>query len=88
MATRVLPDGINHALVCLIPKVKLPQMMTDLRPILLCNVLVRILSKVMTNRLKLSLKSIISDKQSAFIEGRSLTDNALIAYEVNHYMRR
>lgn len=62
--------------------------MADLRPISLCNVLVRILSKVMTNRLKPSLKSIISDKQSAFLEGRLLTDNALIAYEVNHYMRR
>ncbi|KAL8103570.1 hypothetical protein AgCh_027952 [Apium graveolens] len=42
----------------------------------------------MTNRLKPCLGSIISDKQSAFIEGRLLTDNALIAFEVNHYMKR
>lgn len=48
----------------------------------------RILSKVMTNRLKPCIKSLVSDKQSAFIEGRMLTDNALIAYEVNHYIRR
>lgn len=47
-----------------------------------------ILSKVMTNRLKMCLNSIVSDKQSAFIEGRMLIDNALIAYEVNHYIHR
>lgn len=62
--------------------------MTELRPISLCNVLLRILSKVMENRLKPCLKDVISDKQSAFIEGRLLTDNALIAFEINHYMKR
>ncbi|KAL8156414.1 hypothetical protein AgCh_001488 [Apium graveolens] len=86
--TGVLPDGINHSVICLIPKVKVPQTMSDLRPISLCNVLVRILSKVMANRLKMCLGSIISDRQSAFIEGRLLTDNAMLAFEVNHYMKR
>ncbi|XP_074355726.1 uncharacterized protein LOC141695374 [Apium graveolens] len=88
LSTGELPSGINQTLVCLIPKVKEPQAMTDLRPISLCNVLVRILSKVMANRLKPCLKLLISDKQSAFIEGRLLNDNALIAFEVNHYMKR
>lgn len=83
-----LPEGINHSLICLIPKIKAPQTMSDLRPISLCNVLVRILSKVMSNRLKRCLGSIISDKQSAFIEGRLLTDNAMLAFEINHYMKR
>lgn len=83
-----LPEGVNDALVCLIPKVKKPQSIGDLRPISLCNVLVRILSKILSNRLKSCLGSIISDKQSAFIEGRILTGNALIAFEINHYMKR
>lgn len=61
--------------------------MTELRLISLCNILIRILSKFMANRLKPCLGGIISDKQSAFIEGRLLTDNALIAFEVNHYMK-
>lgn len=88
MCTGELPAGVNHTLVCLIPKVKTPHTMADLRPISLCNVLMRILSKVLSNRLKPCIGSTVSDKQSAFIEGRLLTDNALIAFEVNHYMKR
>ncbi|XP_074378458.1 uncharacterized protein LOC141719995 [Apium graveolens] len=83
-----LPDGVNHTLVCLIPKKKNPQQMTDIRPISLCNVLFRILSKVLANRLKQCLPSLISEQQSAFVKGRLLTDNALIAFELNHYIRR
>ncbi|XP_074347583.1 uncharacterized protein LOC141686447 [Apium graveolens] len=86
--TGELSDGINRTMVCLIPKTKHPHQMTDIRPISLCNVLFRILSKVMANRLKQCLPSLISDKQSAFIEGRLPTDNALIAFELNHYIRR
>lgn len=88
MCTGEFPEGMNRTLVCLIPKIKVLQTMADLRPISLCNVLVRILSKVLSNRLKVCLGSIISDRQSAFIEGRLLTDNALVAFEVNHYMKR
>lgn len=88
MSTGELLGGINQTVVCLIPKVKVPKQMNDLRPISLCNVLVRILSKVLANRLKPCLKQLISDKQSAFIEGRLLNDNALIAFEVNYHMRR
>lgn len=88
METGLLLAGINHSLICLIPKIKMPQTMSDLRPISLCNILVRILSKVLSNRLKGCLGSIISDRQSAFIEGRLFTDNALLAFEVNHYMKR
>lgn len=62
--------------------------MADLRPISLCNVLIRILSKVLSNRLKPCLASIISDRLNAFVGGRLLTDNALVAFEINHYMKR
>ena len=48
----------------------------------------RILSKVLANRLKPCLHSILSENQSAFVEGRLLTDNALIAYEIYHYIHR
>lgn len=88
MRTWEIPSEVNRAVVCLILKVKVPQNMTDLRPVSLCNVLMRTLSKILSNRLKGCLGGIISDKQRAFIKGRLLTDNALLAFEDNHHMRR
>ena len=50
--------------------------------------MLKILSNVMTNMLKPFLGSLISEKHSAFVEGRLLANNVLIAFEVNHYMKR
>lgn len=88
VSTGELPAGVNRTVVCLVPKVKQPQRMMELRPISLCNVLFRVLSKILANRLKHVLPGVISEQQSAFVEGRLLTDNALIAFEVNHYIKR
>lgn len=86
--TGELPGTVNRTVVCLTPKIKQPKRMTDVRPISLGNVIFRILSKIMANRLKSCLSTVISEQQSAFVEGRILTDNALVAFEVNHYIRR
>ena len=62
--------------------------MTDLRPIALCNVLCKILAKVLANRLKDVLPGSISENQSAFVPGRSISDNVLVAFEIIHHMKR
>ena len=82
-----LPNSLNHTFITLIPKTKNPENVTEYRPISLCNVLYKIFSKVLANRLKRVLPQIISEHQSAFIKGRLITDNSLVAFETLHYMK-
>ncbi|XP_074378321.1 uncharacterized protein LOC141719854 [Apium graveolens] len=82
------PANLNETNVVLIPKKENARCMKDLRPIALCNVLYKVLAKVLSNRLKVLLPNVISENQSAFVPGRSIADNVLVAFEVVHHMRR
>uniref|UniRef100_A0A803P267 Reverse transcriptase domain-containing protein n=1 Tax=Cannabis sativa TaxID=3483 RepID=A0A803P267_CANSA len=81
-------NDINKANVVLIPKKRNHERMTDLRPIALCNVLYKTITKVMANRLKPIMDRIVSQHQSAFIPGRLITDNIMVSFEVLHYLKR
>lgn len=85
--TGYLLKSLNHSQIVLIPKVKTPTQVSQYRPISLCNVVYKIIAKVLANRLRIFLPSIISCTQSAFVKNRQIVDNILIAQEVIHHMK-
>ncbi|KAL0386175.1 UNVERIFIED_CONTAM: putative mitochondrial protein [Sesamum radiatum] len=84
---QIMLNKMNYTHIVLIPKCETLETVAQLRPISLCNVIVKTASKCIANRLKPMLDSIISPSQSAFIQGRLITDNTLLAFELNHYLQ-
>jgi hypothetical protein len=84
----VIPEGLNDTVIVLIPKGNIPERLEDYRPISLCNVVYMIISKCLVNRLRPFLDDLISETQSAFVPGRLITDNAVIAFESFHKIQR
>lgn len=88
MDSESLIRQVNCTNVTLISKVKTLENMQQLRPISLCNVIYKLGSKVLANRLKGLLHDIISPNQSAFVLGRQISDNSLLAFEISHFLKR
>ena len=79
-----LLQEINHTIIALLPKVTILSCINDYRPISCYNVIYKCISKIITNRIKDGLDDIISDNQSAFVLGRSMSENILLAQELMH----
>lgn len=77
-------NGIN---IALIPKVKSPTSMVEFRPISLCNVLYKLVTKTLVMRLKNILPNVVSKNPRAYVPGILITYNAIIALELFHIMK-
>ncbi|GAV86625.1 RVT_1 domain-containing protein/Exo_endo_phos domain-containing protein/DUF4283 domain-containing protein/zf-CCHC_4 domain-containing protein, partial [Cephalotus follicularis] len=81
-ATGFMPRSLNATALALVPKVKCPERMSDFRPIACCNFLYKTISKILANRLKLALQHLVDPAQSAFVKGRNIRHNILLAQEL------
>jgi hypothetical protein len=80
----IIPHHLNETNIALIPKRLVCNLPTDFRPISLCNVIYKIISKSLANRLKDHLLDYIHPSQHAFIKGRRISNNIIIAQEITH----
>jgi len=73
-----LSKGINSTFIAFIPQVDSPHCLNELRPISLVGSMYKILAKVLANRLRTVIGSVVSDSQSAFIKERQILDGILV----------
>jgi hypothetical protein len=69
MNTGIIPERWNDTMIVLILKVDCPESITQYRPISLCNVIYKIISKMLALRAKDILPDVISPMQSGFCPG-------------------
>ncbi|XP_048604962.1 uncharacterized protein LOC106398491 [Brassica napus] len=82
LSTGELLQQWNAILLILVPKKVNANKITEFRPIACCNTVYKVASKLLANRLKDHLSTLISTSQSAFVPGRLLVENVLLATEL------
>lgn len=77
--TCAMPRIINASAIALVPKVANPTNLSQYRPISCCNVLYKCVAKLLASRMKRIMPCIISLNQTAFVPGRRIGDNVMLA---------
>jgi Reverse transcriptase (RNA-dependent DNA polymerase) len=78
---------LNQDILCLLPKEADASVMQKFRPISLVNYSYKIIFKMLTNRLSDIMHIIVDSAQAAFILGRYILDNMLVANEIIHFVK-
>ncbi|XP_027099048.2 uncharacterized protein [Coffea arabica] len=76
------PRSWSHSMVVLIPKVDGASHWREFRPLSLCNVSSKVVSKILAVRISKLLPKLISPWQTGFVPGRGIVDNVLLAQEL------
>ncbi|KAK1563420.1 hypothetical protein Q3G72_027295 [Acer saccharum] len=74
--------------IVLIPKVKDPQSFDKFHPISLCNVIYKVFSKILVDKLSLVIGDLISSEQGVFVRGRSIFENVTFTQEMTKMLYR
>lgn len=77
-------ESVNSISIILLSKMPHPISLMNFKPISLCNVIYKVIAKMLENRMKMFMEVCINPVQSAFIPGCLISDNVLLAYEVLH----
>ncbi|XP_074266604.1 uncharacterized protein LOC141589883 [Silene latifolia] len=86
--TGTIPSDFNRTASALIPKVNSPKTVDNFRPISLCNVIIKIVTKCISNRLKKVMPILVGDYQNGFVPGRNIGDNILLSHELLHHISK
>ena len=86
--TTTIPEDWGATNLILIPKINRPNMITQFRPISLCNTLYKLVSRIILQRLKPYITNIINPCQASFVPSRCTSDNIIIVQEIIHTMVR
>lgn len=81
-------ESVNQTMIVMVPKVDNPVIVKQFRPISLCNVIYKVVSKILANRLKWVMSDLIAPNQSSFVKGRHGNDNVIVAQEIIQIMRK
>ncbi|KAJ4776940.1 hypothetical protein LUZ62_061197 [Rhynchospora pubera] len=83
-ATSQLDPKMARANVVLVPKKEGPKHVSDYRPISVCNLVYKIISKILSTRMKPIMSKLVTANQCAFVPGRIISDNILLLRELMH----
>lgn len=86
--SKIVLRALNGSFITLIPKKKKDMTPNRYKLIVLCNVVYKIIAKVIANRLKPLLPTLVSKEQTRYVEGRQILNNIFNVNKVVHSLKR
>lgn len=81
-----LPKPWKSTFIALIPKTDCPTSFKDMRPISLCSVHYKFISKILSNRLSKFMSLLISDEQGAYVQGKNIHESICLVQEMVQHL--